>query len=95
MSAKNNDNIKNMFFNTMANLPFFEQFGDLPKNTILKELGIITILNKDDQNGDNSILENSLINMTQGIGMKTLPNGTSKTPGDHSEIKSGNEKCNC
>ena len=42
-SAKNNDNVKTMFYSAIASLPFFEQFGESNKLTILGELGMIMI----------------------------------------------------
>lgn len=41
VSAKQNDSVKSMFYSAIANLPFFDQFGDLPKNELIKEIGIL------------------------------------------------------
>ncbi len=41
VSAKENYNIKKMFYSAIADLPFFEMFENLNKTTVLNELGTL------------------------------------------------------
>ena len=62
ISAKNNINIKKMFFSSLTELNFFKQF-DLPKETIIKEL--------DDENKElNMTLDESSIGNIPQINLK-------------------------
>lgn len=39
VSAKDNTNIKKMFFMSISELPFFDEFNNIDRSSIIKEIG--------------------------------------------------------